>query len=251
MPTAGTTLKLAGFMGLSLVAHGLLLVIEAQQELKPHPAPIGLPALNVSLVTPDDKTTNMTRTDITRPPRPIQTVPSVSTEKQPGRANSPTPRNRVKPAAQSVAMTFMEPGAPADKPGTNLGTQAANPVQAVNPAQAANPAQAVTVSQQETLQSAQRNFLLGEIYNRLSQYLDYPDRARRRGWEGAVMIGFNVDKQGFLHNVHLTRTSGYNLLDNAALSAVKKVNNIPVNEWGSVFKPVALQLPVIYRLTRS
>ena len=70
------------------------------------------------------------------------------------------------------------------------------------------------------------------------------------------MVGFHVDKQGVLRNVHLTQTSGYSLLDNAALSAIGKVKNIPLSSWfknsnEDTFHPTALQLPVSYRLTNS
>ncbi|WP_455217661.1 energy transducer TonB, partial [Kaarinaea lacus] len=96
-----------------------------------------------------------------------------------------------------------------------------------------------------------RNYLLGEIHSQLSKYMAYPYRARTRGWEGSVLIGFNIDRRGFLRNIHLSRTSGYSLLDNAALTAVRKVSSIPLNEWGNTFQPIALQLPVIYRLTNG
>jgi len=107
-----------------------------------------------------------------------------------------------------------------------------------------------------TQEAAQRNFLLGEIHHRLSEYLSYPTRAQRRGWQGEVMVGFHVDKQGFLHNIHLTQTSGYSLLDSATLSAIGKVINIPLSSWfknnhKTEFHPIALQLPVQYRLINS
>jgi TonB family protein len=106
------------------------------------------------------------------------------------------------------------------------------------------------------LMAAQQNFLLGEIQHRLSQYLSYPIRAQRRGWQGEVLVGFHVDKQGFLHNIHLTQTSGYSLLDNATLSAFGKVKYIPLSSWfknnrDEKFHPTALQLPVKYQLTNS
>jgi TonB family protein len=109
---------------------------------------------------------------------------------------------------------------------------------------------------QTTSKSAQQNFLLGEIQHRLSQYLSYPIRAQRRGWQGEVLVGFRVDKQGFLHSIHLTQTSGYTLLDNATLSAIGKVRNISPSLWfknnhGKEFHPAALQLPVKYQLTNS
>ena len=63
----------------------------------------------------------------------------------------------------------------------------------------------------------QRNFLLGEIRHQLSRHLQYPTRARRKGWEGEVLIALHVDKRGYLNNVRLELSSGYAMLDTAAL----------------------------------
>jgi TonB family protein len=100
-------------------------------------------------------------------------------------------------------------------------------------------------------QEMQRNFLLGEIKNRLLRFMYYPVQARKRGWEGKVMVSFHIDRNGFFHNIRLAHTSGYALLDSAALIAIRKVNNIPLSQRGKDFIPVAFQLPVIYRLSDS
>ena len=133
---------------------------------------------------------------------------------------------------------------------------AKKPVQTMFTADNSTTTSIIKTKPQTTPNAMQRNFLLGEIKHRLSRYLSYPVRARRRGWQGEVMVGFHVDKQGFLRNVHLTQTSGYSLLDNAALNAIGKVKNIPLSSWfknnhEDTFYPTALQLPVSYRLTNS
>jgi TonB family protein len=130
------------------------------------------------------------------------------------------------------------------------------PIQTIAATHKLAPAAINQLKRQPTPKITQRNFLLGEIKHHLSRYLNYPVRAQRRGWQGEVMVGFHVDKQGFLHNVHLAQTSGYSLLDNAALSAIGKIKNIPLSSWlennhDNEFYPTALQLPVSYRLTNS
>jgi protein TonB len=81
----------------------------------------------------------------------------------------------------------------------------------------------------------------------LTQYLNYPPRARKRGWEGEVLVGFRVDADGRLGNVHLARSSGYSLLDESALAALSRIGIIPLT--GSPhFTPMELQLPVLYQL---
>ena len=50
---------------------------------------------------------------------------------------------------------------------------------------------------------------------------DYPDEAERRGIVGQLTLRFQISRDGNLMNVRLIRGSGYNILDEAALQAVK------------------------------
>ncbi|HEC20553.1 MAG TPA: energy transducer TonB [Gammaproteobacteria bacterium] len=94
----------------------------------------------------------------------------------------------------------------------------------------------------------QRNYLLGEVQHRLRKYLSYPPRARRRGWQGEVHITFHINKQGQLNNIHLAKSSGYSLLDHAALSAIGKLKNISLPDELGTLQAMDLLLPVRYQL---
>lgn len=50
---------------------------------------------------------------------------------------------------------------------------------------------------------------------------DYPRAAKRRGYQGKVMLSVHVDVDGGVDNLWVFESSGYRLLDNAALKAVK------------------------------
>lgn len=50
---------------------------------------------------------------------------------------------------------------------------------------------------------------------------NYPRNARKRGWQGIVMLLVLVDKHGKVRSVKIHKSSGYSLLDNSALSSVK------------------------------
>jgi protein TonB len=50
----------------------------------------------------------------------------------------------------------------------------------------------------------------------------YPRAARRRGIQGTVVLSVYVDAQGRVANLWLLESSGYRVLDNSALEAVKK-----------------------------
>jgi len=50
----------------------------------------------------------------------------------------------------------------------------------------------------------------------------YPEFARRKGWEGRVFIRVSVDASGNPTAVAVAQSSGYSVLDQAALQTVKK-----------------------------
>jgi periplasmic protein TonB len=106
---------------------------------------------------------------------------------------------------------------------------------------------AILASQREQ----QRNYLLGELQTRLSKHLTYPNRARRRGWQGNVMLGLHIDENGQFNNVRLIHSSGYSLLDNSALSAIAKLGFISRSDTLGAAQAMDLQLPVRYRLQES
>ncbi len=51
---------------------------------------------------------------------------------------------------------------------------------------------------------------------------DYPNIARRRGWEGIVMLEVEVTEEGKPATVMLHKSCGYKILDKSALRTVKK-----------------------------
>lgn len=82
------------------------------------------------------------------------------------------------------------------------------------------------------------------VKGRLTQYFSYPMLARRKGWEGEVLLGFSVDSEGWLRAAHIARSSGYPLLDRSALEALLKVQRLELAPESAL----ELQIPVIYRL---
>jgi periplasmic protein TonB len=51
--------------------------------------------------------------------------------------------------------------------------------------------------------------------------LNYPEEAKRRALRGSVMLSVEVNQDGTLGNVNVTRSSGYTLLDDAAVRIVQ------------------------------
>lgn len=77
----------------------------------------------------------------------------------------------------------------------------------------------------------------------------YPLLARRRGWEGEVVLSFGVDRAGRILGAEVARSSGHGVLDRAALDALARVGQLETPEqWAGTPR---LLLPVRYRLAEG
>lgn len=97
----------------------------------------------------------------------------------------------------------------------------------------------------------QRRLTLRRLNLLLARHIQYPSRARRRGWEGEVLIGFHLSKAGLLENIHLARSSGYSMLDESALNALLKLARNPLSAPDEYRPAMDLEMPVVFRLTDS
>ncbi len=82
----------------------------------------------------------------------------------------------------------------------------------------------------------------------LARYFDYPYAARLRGWEGTVLLAFNIETNGRLEGIHVAQSSGYAVLDNSALDALRKVQRLVETTAWLQNRELNMQIPVIYRL---
>ena len=76
---------------------------------------------------------------------------------------------------------------------------------------------------------------------------EYPRMAKRRRYEGTVILSVLVNKSGMVDNLWILESSGYKILDNAALGTVKewtfepgRRGNEPIDMWVEV--PVRFEL---------
>ncbi len=78
----------------------------------------------------------------------------------------------------------------------------------------------------------------------------YPWVARLRGWEGVVVLQVMVKADGRVERVGVAQSSGYALLDRAALEAVERWMFAPATRYGRSV-PSEVELPVRFRLSSS
>ena len=87
-------------------------------------------------------------------------------------------------------------------------------------------------TQTETIQDDDKPISLNTKESRYASYFlrikrqielvwSYPDEAERKGITGQLTLRFRISRDGNLMNVRLINGSGYNILDEAALQAVK------------------------------
>lgn len=75
----------------------------------------------------------------------------------------------------------------------------------------------------------------------------YPLIARRKGWEGTVVIDIQVSGDGWVRAARIEKSSSYTVLDDAALGAVRKWR-IALN-GSSDGADLKFRVPVVFRLT--
>ncbi|MEH6472713.1 MAG: TonB family protein [Halopseudomonas sp.] len=92
---------------------------------------------------------------------------------------------------------------------------------------------------------------LGEqLLYAFEQYFSYPLKARRKGWQGEVLLAVVVARNGEVSKVQLLSSSGYKTLDRAAIKSMNKVGKIDPTRWqlSLVDQPLQIEVPVAYQL---
>ena len=77
---------------------------------------------------------------------------------------------------------------------------------------------------------------------------DYPERARRARWEGTVEMELMILLDGGVESVRILSSSGHDLLDEAALNAVRRWRFSPRPGTGGATRHV---VPVTFVLAQN
>lgn len=138
-----------------------------------------------------------------------------------------------------------------DSTSSPLATQTETPAIPATPISASDERDAATPSTSEfSVIRSDPSVVQNEVWLRFEKAKIYPLIARRYGWEGHLLLGYQVDESGIINNVRVTRSSGNAVLDQSAVRTLNNVGKLPASIWrgGPVLD---LQLPVIYKLTQS
>lgn len=123
-----------------------------------------------------------------------------------------------------------------------------SPTKAVQNATPQTTAPQTTTPQTTTPQTTKPKIsAINIIFERINKNLVYPVNAKRRNIQGSVEIKIIVNKLGFLENYQLTKSSGKDILDNAAIKLLEKIFPLPENISGL---PLEKTITINYKLTK-
>lgn len=62
---------------------------------------------------------------------------------------------------------------------------------------------------------------LMDMKRKIEFYWEYPALAARNGWQGSLKVNFKINRDGSVSDISLEKSSGYPMLDDAAITAVR------------------------------
>jgi len=254
-------LHLSGFVAVSVVSHLLLLSYWFQSS---SPLPIASDPLFVTMLQPQNETLGTTKqtskvTSKSEPVKPahssadtetvaeqMQTVEPVVAKEQ---AVISVPVPKPQPDKSIAVITVAERDA--------VATSSATPkiVMQQEPSRTKQPAQLQTDNENKAKPNLSltqvREQLRGQLHENLVRHFHYPRLARKRGWQGEALLTLEIESDGAISRILITKSTGYSLLDDTAIKTVRKIGNIKeMGQWLNG-RSIEMELPVIYRLTSS
>ncbi len=91
-----------------------------------------------------------------------------------------------------------------------------------------------------------RNDYLSRVYRHIEPYRSYPAAARAGGQHGRVVTRVTITRDGGLVDLRLDRSSGWPIIDDAEMAAIRRAMPLPPVPAGMRGDPVVLVLPMNY-----
>ncbi|PAU86214.1 energy transducer TonB [Pseudomonas sp. WN033] len=192
-------------------------------------------------------------------PAPAPTVLSLGLAQQPRPAPEPEARLEPAPVEPARVATPPHPPKPAPRPPDPVATPPVARAESAAPPQESSAAVASAPTPSEPVPAAPNPAARVEpalsepVITQSPRYAEpparpaYPALARRRGWQGEVWLEIEVGPEGRSAEPVLLRSSGFELLDKAALEVARQWRFVPEQRNG---RPVAtrVRVPVQFAL---
>ncbi|ERJ24060.1 Ferric siderophore transport system, periplasmic binding protein TonB [Campylobacter concisus UNSW3] len=155
------------------------------------------------------------------PPEPPKPEPKPEPKVEPKPLPKPEPKKIEKPKTEPK----VEP-----KPAITAPAPTATPAPVVNSNLPANnksiaSAPAQKVAQELNLSNAQSDEDFSKVIAAVKKHKSYPNNARRMKHQGVVEVRFLLKTDGSIDELKVTKSSGFESLDNGALENVKKASS--------------------------
>lgn len=124
---------------------------------------------------------------------------------------------------------------------------AANDPKPAEPVMRESPPQVAMATRPTSATKADYGWLAESLRRRLAEIKRYPSAARLNGWEGKVVLRAVIRADGQLSEVRIHRSSGHEVLDNAAMEAIRLVCPLHMTNEMAVAE-VAVYVPMVYSL---
>ena len=138
-------------------------------------------------------------------------------EKKPLPKPEPRPEPKIEPKVEP------KPAITAPAPTATPATAVNSNLPANNKSIASAPAQ--KVAQELNLANAQSDEDFSKVIAAVKKYKSYPNNARRMKHQGVVEVRFLLKTDGSIDDLKVTKSSGFESLDNGALENVKKASS--------------------------
>ncbi|MFZ6045393.1 energy transducer TonB [Pseudomonas sp. CR3202] len=210
----------------ALVLHGAVLHWLGQKPTPPLPeVPPQIPPMTIEFTAPAPPVVEPPPPE---PPQPVVEPPPPVVEELAVKPPPPKPVAKPKPKPQ--------PPKAAPKPAPKPVEAPPAPAKAEAPPAPSTPPAPAPV----TPPSANAGYLKNPAP-------EYPALAQRRGWEGTVLLRVHVLASGLPSEVQVQKSSGRELLDEAAVRAVKRWTFVPAKQ-GEVARDGWVSVPIDFKL---
>jgi len=94
--------------------------------------------------------------------------------------------------------------------------------------------------------------IMNDFYSKVGRQIAlakiYPGFAKKMGYQGKILVAFRINRDGEISSLSVSKSSGYKILDEAALETVKEAGPYPAipNELNKKF--LKLKIPISYAL---
>jgi len=190
-------------------------------------------------------------------PKPIEPPKPIVKKLEPKKPDKPKPIQKVVPKPAPIVMPEVTPVPPPSvEPETKViavtpkPEAPPNPVPPVPVVTAPPPPPPPQGPSEEDISNA-RDVYKNALWSSIAKHKKYPRIAQMRGWQGEVMLELSIDGNGKLLNKQITKSSGYNVLDEEALNIVEKA--VPFDPPPEVLKGTrfTIKLGIPFKLIES